>query len=149
MISIIARLLFDLLRALKSPQKFRTPGCSSANFLGSWYISGLKSKSCYEIWTFWWNFLKKMNEKFLRFWENQSALKVFTWDEKQRNIVCLDHHHHHCVIYAACCRLEELRAVHRPKMKKSNPNMHRHIFTMGPKMKILSIYRRSSPFYYA
>ena len=23
-------------RALKSPQKFRTPGCSSANFLGSW-----------------------------------------------------------------------------------------------------------------
>ena len=41
------------LRALKSPQKFRTPGCSSANFLGSWHISGLKSKSYYEIWTFW------------------------------------------------------------------------------------------------
>ena len=53
MISIIARLLFDLLRALKSPQKFRTPGCSSANFLGSWHISGLKSKSYYEILTFW------------------------------------------------------------------------------------------------
>ena len=41
------------LRALKSPQKFRTPGCSSANFLGSWYISGLKSKSYFKIWTLW------------------------------------------------------------------------------------------------
>ena len=41
----------DVLRALKSPQKFRTP--SSANFLGSWHISGLKSKSYYEILTFW------------------------------------------------------------------------------------------------
>ena len=40
-------------RALKSPQKFRTPGYSSANFLGSWYISGLKSKSYYKIWTLW------------------------------------------------------------------------------------------------
>ena len=39
------------LRALKSPQKFRTS--SSANFLGSLYISGLKLKSYYEIWTFW------------------------------------------------------------------------------------------------
>ena len=32
-------------------QKFRTP--SSANFLGSWHIWGLKSKSYYEMWTFW------------------------------------------------------------------------------------------------
>ena len=40
-------------RALKSPQKFRTLSSSSANFLGSWHISGLKSKSYYEIWTFW------------------------------------------------------------------------------------------------
>ena len=40
-----------LLRALKSPQKFRTS--SSASFLGYWHISGLKSKSYYEIWTFW------------------------------------------------------------------------------------------------
>ena len=39
------------LRALKSPQKFRTS--SSANFLGSWYISGLKSKYYYKIWTLW------------------------------------------------------------------------------------------------
>ena len=31
-----------LLRALKSPQKFRTPSCSSANFLASLHISGLK-----------------------------------------------------------------------------------------------------------
>ena len=44
---------FKLLRALKSPQKFRIPSYSSANFLGSCYISGLKSKFCYEIWTFW------------------------------------------------------------------------------------------------
>ena len=35
-----------LLRALKSPQKFRTP--SSANFLGSWHNWGLKSKSYYK-----------------------------------------------------------------------------------------------------
>ena len=42
-----------ILRALKSPQKFRTPSCSSADFLGSWYISSLKSKSYYEIWTSW------------------------------------------------------------------------------------------------
>ena len=35
-------------------QKFRTS--SSANFLGSWHISGLKSKSYYEIWTFWLQF---------------------------------------------------------------------------------------------
>ena len=42
---------FLLLRALKSPQKFRTP--SSANFLGSFHNWGLKSKSYYEIWTFW------------------------------------------------------------------------------------------------
>ena len=40
-----------VLRALKSPQKFRSP--RSANFLGSCHISGLKSKSYYEIWTFW------------------------------------------------------------------------------------------------
>ena len=33
------------LRALKSPQKFRTQGCSSANFLGSRYISDLKTWS--------------------------------------------------------------------------------------------------------
>ena len=45
--------LFHPLRALKSPQKLRPPGCSSANFLGSWYISGLKSKSYYEILIFW------------------------------------------------------------------------------------------------
>ena len=45
--------LFHPLRALKSPQKLRTPGCSSANFLGSWYISGLKSKFYYEILIFW------------------------------------------------------------------------------------------------
>ena len=38
-------------RALKSPQKFQTPSCSSANFLGSRYILSLKSKSYYEIWT--------------------------------------------------------------------------------------------------
>ena len=89
-------------------------------------------------------------KSFLRFWENQSAIRTsFSHETKNKGTLCLDHHHHHCVIYAACCRLEELRAVHRPKMKKSNPNMHRHIFTMGPKMKILSIYRRSSPFYYA
>ena len=42
---------FLLLRALKSPQKFRTP--SSANFLGSWHISGLNLKSYNEIWTLW------------------------------------------------------------------------------------------------
>ena len=30
---------------------FRT--LSSANFLGSWHIFGLKPKSYYEIWTFW------------------------------------------------------------------------------------------------
>ena len=41
---------FSLLRALKSPQKFRTP--SSANFFGSLHIWGFKSKSYYEIWTF-------------------------------------------------------------------------------------------------
>ena len=39
--------------ALKSPQKFRTQDCSSANLLGSWHISGLKSKSYYEILIFW------------------------------------------------------------------------------------------------
>ena len=44
---------FSLLQALKSPQKFRTLSCSSANFLGSWYILSLKSKSYYEIWTPW------------------------------------------------------------------------------------------------
>ena len=47
-----------ILRALKSPQKFRIPGCSSANFLRSLGISGLKSKSYYKILTFWchlWN----------------------------------------------------------------------------------------------
>ena len=38
--------------ALKSPQKFRTQDCSSANLLGSWHISGLKSKSYYEILNF-------------------------------------------------------------------------------------------------
>ena len=43
----------SILRALKSPQKFRTPSCSSANFLGSLDILGLKSKSYYEILTFW------------------------------------------------------------------------------------------------
>ena len=37
---------YILLRALKSPQKFRTP--SSANFLGSLHILGLKLKSYYE-----------------------------------------------------------------------------------------------------
>ena len=42
-----------LLRALKSPKKFRTP--SSANFLGSLRIWGFKSKFYYEMWTFWWN----------------------------------------------------------------------------------------------
>ena len=42
---------YILLRALKSPQKFRTP--SSANFLGSWHILGLKLKYYYETWTFW------------------------------------------------------------------------------------------------
>ena len=41
----------DVLRALKSPQKFRTP--SSANFLGSWHVSWSKLKSYYEIWTLW------------------------------------------------------------------------------------------------
>ena len=43
----------NILRALKSPQKLRTPGCSSANSLGSRYSSGLKSKFCYKILTFW------------------------------------------------------------------------------------------------
>ena len=43
---------FCFQRALKSPQKFRTLGCSSANFLGSLGISGLKSKFYYEILTF-------------------------------------------------------------------------------------------------
>ena len=43
----------SILRALKSPKKFRTSNSSSANFLGSWHISDLKSKSYYEIWTFW------------------------------------------------------------------------------------------------
>ena len=52
--AIWAFLIFErILRALKSPQKFRTLGCSSANFLGSLGISGLKSKSYYEILTFW------------------------------------------------------------------------------------------------
>ena len=49
------------LRALKSPQKFRTPGCSSANFFGSWYISDLKSKFYYEILTFCCHFKIKLN----------------------------------------------------------------------------------------
>ena len=42
------------LRALKSPQKFWTP--SFANFLG------LKSKSYYEIWTFWSKLGLQMNQ---------------------------------------------------------------------------------------
>ena len=58
-ISVMKQVWFFLLRALKSPQKFRSPGCSSANFLGSWYISGLKSKSYYEIWTSWLILCKK------------------------------------------------------------------------------------------
>ena len=40
---------FSLLLALKSPQVSTTLSCSSANFLGSLYISGLKLKSYYEI----------------------------------------------------------------------------------------------------
>ena len=47
---------YILLRALKSPQKFRTPSSSYANFSGSWHISGLKSKFYYEILTFWCHF---------------------------------------------------------------------------------------------
>ena len=49
------------LRALKSPQKFWTS--SSANFLGFWHISGLKSKSYYEIWTFW----SKLDHQMIQF----------------------------------------------------------------------------------
>ena len=51
--------LFFITRVEITTQKFRAP--SSANFLGSWHISGLKSKSYYEIWTFWihfWYFFK-------------------------------------------------------------------------------------------
>ena len=53
--------------ALKSPQKFRTQDCSSANLLGSWHISGLKSKSYYEILIFWchlWNKLSSLRSHF-------------------------------------------------------------------------------------
>ena len=57
---------FSILRALKSPQKFRTPGSSSANFLGSWYISDLKSKSSYEILTFWCHLKNKPIRFFIR-----------------------------------------------------------------------------------
>ena len=42
-------------------QKFRTS--SSANFLSSWHISGLKSKSYYEIWTFW----SKLDHQMIQF----------------------------------------------------------------------------------
>ena len=48
------------LRALKSPQKFWTP--SFANFWGSRHILGLKSKSYYEIWTFWSKLGLQMNQ---------------------------------------------------------------------------------------
>ena len=51
-----------LLRALKSPKKFRTP--SSANFLGSLYIWGFKLKSYYEMWTFWSNIHRWKNHFF-------------------------------------------------------------------------------------
>ena len=61
-----------ILRALKSPQKFRTQGCSSANFLGSLNISGLKSKSYYEISTSWCHFLD-----FLCFWSSLKAILGF------------------------------------------------------------------------
>ena len=68
------------LRALKSPQKFRTPGCSSANFLGSWYISGLKSKSCYETWNSWY---KKLTKNI------QSCFNIFTvsWNGIRKSIL--------------------------------------------------------------
>lgn len=58
---------FKQLHALKSPQKFRTPGCSSAKFLGSWYISDLKSKSSYEILTFWCHLKNKLIIFFISF----------------------------------------------------------------------------------
>ena len=67
---------FKQLHALKSPQKFRTT--SSANFLGSWHISGLKLKSYYEIWTFWLTFGLKMIQFYS--WYFRSTTSVFgTW----------------------------------------------------------------------
>ena len=48
----ILRVFYHNLRALKSPHKsFELH--AHANFLGSWHISVLKSKSYYEIWPFW------------------------------------------------------------------------------------------------
>ena len=61
--------------ALKSPQKFLTPGCSSANFLGSLDISGLKLKSYYEILTFW-----------IR---NQHCLIVWCLDLDENRTLCI------------------------------------------------------------
>ena len=75
----------SILRALKSPQKFRTQSFSSANFLGFWCISGLKSKSYYEIFTFWITFQSQLwvdaaqslsNLVILNKWEQASILYV-------------------------------------------------------------------------
>ena len=49
--TILKSAYFAITRVEITTQKFRTP--SSANFLGSRHISGLKLKSYYEIWTFW------------------------------------------------------------------------------------------------
>ena len=62
-------------RALKSPQKFRTPDCSSANFLGSWYISGLVFKyffSClFHIFFLWIQFPFRKILHITTNWPNQ------------------------------------------------------------------------------
>ena len=69
----------------KSPQKFRTPDFSSANFLGSLYIFCFKSKSYYEIFTFWITFQSQLwvdaaqslsNLVILNKWEQASILYV-------------------------------------------------------------------------
>ena len=70
--SLKKNLSFFYIRALKSPQKFRTSGCSSANFLSSWHTSGLKLKSYYEIWTFW----SQLGLQMIQFHEFHSFLKV-------------------------------------------------------------------------
>ena len=51
---VISKSLKISTRVKITTKKFRTP--SSANFLGSWHISSLKSKSYYEIWHFWFHF---------------------------------------------------------------------------------------------
>ena len=68
-----------LLRALKSPKKFRTP--SSANFLGSFYIWGFKSKSYYEMWTFWSNIHQWKNHFLVKTLLGSLSFGMFTFGD--------------------------------------------------------------------